>query len=59
MLTERYIWRRLRLIVSFHFSNRLSAEIAVDTVRQYRGGTEVIFKVFKDVDYEIYRELLG
>ncbi len=43
----------------FHFPNGEAAKIAVDTVRQYRGDTEVIFNVFKDVDYEIYRELLG
>ncbi len=43
----------------FHFPNEEAARIAVDTVRQYREGTEVIFNVFKDVDYEIYRRLLG
>ena len=43
----------------FHFPNDQAAKIAVDTVRQYKGDTEVIFNVFKDVDYEIYRELLG
>ena len=35
----------------------------MNTVREYlsgRGGNmEVIFNVFKDKDYEIYRELLG
>ena len=43
----------------FHFPNDEAAKIAVDTVRRYRGETEVIFNVFKDVDYEIYRKLLG
>ena len=43
----------------FHFPNQPAAEIAVRTVREYRGDTEVIFNVFKDIDYEIYRELLG
>lgn len=47
----------------FHFPNRLAAEIAVRTVREYLARTqskmEVIFNVFKDNDYEIYRELLG
>lgn len=43
----------------FRFPNRRAAEIAVETVRKYRGGMEVIFNVFKDRDYEIYRELLG
>ncbi len=43
----------------FHFPNDEAAKIAVDTVRQYRGDTEVIFNVFKDVDGQIYRKLLG
>ena len=43
----------------FHFPNDEAAKIAVDTVRQYKGDTEVIFNVFKDVDNQIYRELLG
>ena len=43
----------------FHFPNDLAAQIAVQTVRRYKGDIEVIFNVFKDVDYEIYRELLG
>ncbi len=43
----------------FHFPNDEAAKIALDTVRQYKRETEVIFNVFKDVDYEIYRELFG
>ena len=43
----------------FHFPNEEAAKIAVDTVRQYKRDTEVIFNVFKDVDNQIYRELLG
>lgn len=47
----------------FHFPNQLAAEIAVQTVRDYKRATnskiEVVFNVFKDVDYEIYRKLLG
>ncbi|MBD5427155.1 MAG: protein-ADP-ribose hydrolase [Treponema sp.] len=43
----------------FHFPHELAAEIAVRTVRQHRGDCKVIFNVFKDVDYEIYRNLLG
>lgn len=47
----------------FHFPNDRAAEIAVSTVREYIGQPqckmEVIFNVFKDSDYEIYRELLG
>ncbi|MCR5390603.1 MAG: protein-ADP-ribose hydrolase [Lachnospiraceae bacterium] len=47
----------------FMFPNERAAEIAVQTVRDYRkeknSGIEVIFNVWKDVDYEIYRELLG
>ena len=47
----------------FHFPNRVAAEIAIDTVKKYmqnnQSNIEVIFNVFKDEDYEIYRELLG
>ena len=47
----------------FMFPNQRAAEIAVDTVRDYRkdanSGIEVIFNVWKDIDYEIYRKLLG
>ena len=47
----------------FMFPNERAAEIAVQTVRDYRKETnsriEVIFNVWKDIDYEIYRELLG
>jgi O-acetyl-ADP-ribose deacetylase (regulator of RNase III) len=46
----------------FRFPNQRAAEIAVETVREYRKQTgseiEVIFNVFKDIDDEIYRELL-
>lgn len=47
----------------FHFPNDKAAEIAVETVRRYReqekSDMEVIFNVFKDADYQIYRKLLG
>ncbi len=47
----------------FHFPNDKAAEIAVQTVKEYRRQTgskiEVIFNVFKQLDYEIYRDLLG
>ncbi|MCD7886277.1 MAG: protein-ADP-ribose hydrolase [Clostridiales bacterium] len=47
----------------FHFPNDKAAEIAVRTVREYREQThskiEVIFNVFKDIDLEIYQNLLG
>lgn len=47
----------------FHFPNQEAAEIAVRTVQDYQkkhqNGLEVIFNVFKDKDYEIYRQLLG
>ena len=46
----------------FRFPNQRAAEIAVKTVREYRKQTgseiEVIFNVFKDIDDDIYRELL-
>lgn len=43
----------------FCFPNQRAAEIAVDTVRKYRGDIEVIFNVFKTEDHNIYRKLLG
>ena len=47
----------------FMFPNERAAEIAVRTVRTYReaqnSDIEVIFNVWKDIDYQIYRELLG
>lgn len=47
----------------FHFPNQRAAEIAVQTVKQYKADKnsdiEVVFNVFKDSDYEIYRKLLG
>lgn len=47
----------------FHFPNDKAAEIAVKTVREYRVQTgsrmEIIFNVFKENDYDIYRELFG
>ncbi len=47
----------------FMFPNERAAEIAAQTVRDYRreknSGIEVIFNVWKDEDYEIYRELFG
>lgn len=47
----------------FHFPNDKAAEIAIQTVKEYRQEThtkmEVIFNVFKDEDYKIYRRLLG
>lgn len=47
----------------FGFPQERAAEIAVRTVKNYQTSThsniEVIFNVFKEVDYEIYRDLLG
>lgn len=46
----------------FRFPNDRAAEIAVGTVKDYRRQThseiEVIFNVFRDVDRQIYRDLL-
>ena len=46
----------------FHFPNQRAAEIAVETVRKYKreigSKMKVIFNVFKDLDLEIYRQLL-
>ena len=47
----------------FGFPRDRAAEIAIRTVREYKANIhskiEVIFNVFKDEDYTIYRELLG
>ena len=47
----------------FGFPQQRAAEIAVQTVKTYRNKTnsniEVVFNVYKDEDYSIYRELLG
>ncbi len=45
----------------FHFPNDIAAQIAVNTVKEYQKEhkIEVIFNVFKDHDYQIYRELLS
>lgn len=47
----------------FHFPSREAAEIAVSTVKQSlqtpTSIRKVIFNVFKDIDAEIYRDLLG
>ena len=46
----------------FMFPNKRAAEIAVKTMREYKEKTgssiKVIFNVFKDLDEEIYEELL-
>lgn len=47
----------------FRFPNERAAEIALQTVKDYKLHTQskikVIFNVFKDYDYEIYARLLG
>lgn len=47
----------------FCFPHKKAAEIAVQTVIDYRekvnSDMEVVFNVFKDEDYEIYKRLLG
>jgi O-acetyl-ADP-ribose deacetylase (regulator of RNase III) len=48
----------------YKFPNQLAAEIAIRTVREYfelypsSGIETVVFNVFKDIDYFIYRKLL-
>lgn len=46
----------------FRFPNDKAAEIAIQTVKDYKEKTqskiEVIFNVFKELDYNIYRKLL-
>lgn len=47
----------------FHFPNKCAAEIAVKTVSDFTDEAQskirVIFNVFKDQDYEIYKQVLG
>ena len=47
----------------FHFPYKKAAQIAVKTVKEHQENThssmEVIFNVFKETDFNIYRELLG
>lgn len=48
----------------FHFPQKKAAEIAVQTVTEFletdaEKNRRVIFNVFKESDYEIYRKLLG
>ena len=47
----------------FHFPNEKAAEIAIQTVQDYQkknqNSLEVVFNVFKDSDYKIYKQLLG
>ncbi len=47
----------------FHFPNEKAAGIAIKTVQDYQkehqNSLEVVFNVFKDSDYEIYKQLLG
>lgn len=46
----------------FHFPNDKAAEVAIQTVKEFKEQThseiEVIFNVFKKLDYDIYRKLL-
>ena len=47
----------------FHFPQKKAAEIAVQTVKEYLNTDirieKVVFNVFKQEDYDIYRELIG
>ena len=46
----------------FRFPNRRAAEIAIETVKNHEFKDKhfsVVFNVFKDIDYDIYRELLS
>ncbi|MCD8011891.1 MAG: macro domain-containing protein, partial [Lachnospiraceae bacterium] len=46
----------------FHFPNDKAAQVAVSTVKEYKEQTnseiEVIFNVFKNIDLQIYRDIL-
>lgn len=47
----------------FNFPNDQAAEVAVETVRTYKKETgsniSVIFNVFKDLDYDLYKQLFN
>lgn len=47
----------------FHFPQEKAAEIAVQTVKEYLQSdaqiTRVVFNVFKEEDYDIYKRILG
>ncbi len=47
----------------FHFPNEEAAHIAVQSVKEFKEKTSskirVIFNVFKDIGFEIYREVIG
>lgn len=47
----------------FHFPNKEAAEVAIEAVRDFvqknRLDIKIVFNVFKEVDYEIYKRLLG
>ena len=47
----------------FHFPNGLACEIAIQIVQKYlketKSGMKVIFNVFKEEDYELYRTMLN
>ncbi len=47
----------------FMFPDERAAKIAVETVKDYLkdhdGIEKVVFNVYKDIDLEIYRDLLG
>ena len=47
----------------FMFPNHRAAEIAVETVKEYKNTAasriKIIYNVFKDIDLDIYRELLS
>lgn len=46
----------------FHFPNKRAAQIAIQTVKKYiyeaQSSIHVLFNVFKENDYDIYKELL-
>ena len=46
----------------FHFPNKLAAEIAINTVKKFKSSRhsniKIVFNVFKDLDFNIYSELL-
>lgn len=46
----------------FHFPNKLAANIVIDTVKEFKmknkSDIKIVFNVFKDLDFDIYADLL-
>jgi len=66
LLEEQPRYAKIKIPVEtgeFHFPGEKAVQIAVEMVMEFKGTNrsriEVVFNVFKDIDYEIYRKLLA